>query len=421
MRPASGTPESGNDVLVVGAGIVGIAVASALLSEGRRVTLVDRDPEGDKASFGNAGGLAVTEVLPASVPGTFLRLPGWILDPLGPLAVRPGRLPKLLPWLARFSRSCRPDEFERLSSALAMLNGRALGATNDLLASNGLQDALRPTGALTVYETDRGLALDQAEWSRKAALGIETTILSGQEARALEPALSPLVKHAVLTPQWAMVADPKRLVDDLRASLLGRGLVLQRHEIVAIAPSDEGATALTSHGTKLSAQMVVIAAGAWSERLVRSVGDSVLLESERGYNVTFPNSAVRLQREIIFGERKFVAAPLTCGLRIGGAAEFAGLEARPNYRRAWRLARLATRYFPDLTLEGGTAWMGQRPATPDSLPVIGRSPRAPQVIYAFGHGHLGLTQAAITAELVADVVARRAPRLDLQPFSIARF
>jgi D-amino-acid dehydrogenase len=151
------------------------------------------------------------------------------------------------------------------------------------------------------------------------------------------------------------------------------------------------------------------------------LGERVLIESERGYNTTIPAPGVTLGREIIFAERKFVATPLACGLRIGGAAEFGGLEAAANYKRSRALATLAGLYLPGLATEGGTEWAGHRPTTPDSLPVIGTSRRKPSVVYAFGHGHLGLTQAATTGRLVADLMAGRAPPIDMAPYGIGRF
>jgi D-amino-acid dehydrogenase len=171
----------------------------------------------------------------------------------------------------------------------------------------------------------------------------------------------------------------------------------------------------------LSADCAVVAAGAWSGALARLLGDRVLLESERGYNTTLPSPGVTLEREVIFAERKFVATPLSIGLRIGGAAEFGGLDAEANFKRSEALVTLASRYFPNLSRDNGIAWAGHRPATPDSLPVIGPSPRSANIFYAFGHGHLGLTQAATTGKLIADLVAGRAPPIDLAPYSISRF
>lgn len=410
-------------IIVIGAGIVGLATAHHLLREGVCVTVVDRDPEGDKASFGNAGGIAVTEVIPASVPGVLWKVPGWLADPLGPLAIRPAHAPRLIPWLLRFSRAGRPSEFKRITAALAALNTRVYDDLLPLLAEHDLREELQQLGALTVYEQKTAFDEDAMQWGLKRSCGIEVRTLTGNEAREIEPALSQSITRGVFTPQWSHVRDPKTLVDKLRQSLLARGLCIQVGEVCGIRPGLEGGAVSVGlgDGRWLPADKVVVAAGAWSGLLARSLGDKVLLESERGYNTTIPDPGVVLSREVIFAERHFVATPLSCGLRIGGAAEFGGLHAPANFKRSQALARLAERYLPGLRTEGGTCWAGHRPATPDSLPVIGASPRHPGVIYAFGHGHLGLTQAATTGRLVSDIALGKPPLVDLAPYAISRF
>ena len=394
-------------IAVIGAGIVGLAVAYHLVLDGEDVKIIDRDPAGDKASFGNAGGIAVTEMVPASVPGLAWKVPGWLLDPLGPLAVRPGHAVRLLPWLWRFAQAGRPAEMERIAGALAALNGRVYDDLVPMLARAGLAGELSRPGALTVYESRGAFERDAAEWALKRQHGVETVTLERSEIEAMEPALGKRAVCGVFTPQWGHVSDPKRIVDGLREWLRQQGVTISKGEVARVED--------------VAAERVVVAAGAWSGRLARQLGDRVLIESERGYNTTIPAPGVTLGREIIFAERKFVATPLACGLRIGGAAEFGGLEAAANYRRSRMLATLAGLYLPGLATEGGTEWAGHRPTTPDSLPVIGASRRKPSVFYAFGHGHLGLTQAATTGRLVADLMAGRAPPIDLAPYGIGRF
>jgi D-amino-acid dehydrogenase len=174
-------------------------------------------------------------------------------------------------------------------------------------------------------------------------------------------------------------------------------------------------------GTRYSADKVLVAAGAWSAQLAKTVGDRALLESERGYNTTLPHCAHLLKRQVVFAERKFVATPLSVGLRIGGAAEFAGLSAAPNYQRSDALLSLARRFIGNLDERDTKKWMGHRPSTPDSLPVIGASTATPHVLYAFGHGHLGLTQSATTAALLGQLLDGVPTAIDMAPFSIARF
>jgi D-amino-acid dehydrogenase len=413
---------SNKTAIVIGAGIVGLSTAFSLSGDGVVVTIVDRDPTGDKASFGNAAGIAVTEVVPASVPGLVWKVPGWLLDPLGPLAVRPAHLPRLIPWLWRFARAGQPAEVERIGCVLAALNARVYDDLLPMLDAIGCSSELHRNGALTVYESEAGFRRDAEEWAFKKKHGIEVEMLSAADARALEPALGPIVARGVLTPQWSHVNDPKLLVDRLRTWLQdNRGVRIVSGDVGRILVDSGRPWVVLSDGKMLSADCVVVAAGAWSGALARLLGDRASLESERGYNTTLPSPGVTLSREVIFGERKFVATPLHIGLRIGGAAEFGGLEAKANYRRSEALVKLAARYLPSLRSDGGIAWAGHRPATPDSLPVIGPSARHRNIFYAFGHGHLGLTQAATTGKLIADLVAGRPPPIELAPYSISRF
>lgn len=408
--------------LVVGAGVVGLATAYHLSAAGLAVTVVDRDPTGDKASFGNAAGIAVTEMMPASVPGLAWKIPGWLLDPLGPLAVRPSRALRLLPWLWRFSRAGRPVEVARIGRALAALNHRVYDDLLPMLEATGLSAELHRNGALSVYETQAGFVGDAAEWAFKQSHGIDVEMLSGDQAREMEPALGPIVTQAVFTPQWSHISDPKNLVDRLRAWLeTTQNVRIIKHDVKSLAVENDNPSLILADGGMLSADIIVVAAGAWSGPLAQSIGDRAVMESERGYNSTLPTPGVALTREIIFAERKFVATPLRIGLRIGGAAEFGGLDATANFKRSDTLVRLASRYLPGLDPTGGKPWAGHRPTTPDSLPVIGPSPRCHRVYYAFGHGHLGLTQAATTGRIIANLVAGRPAGIDIAPYAITRF
>lgn len=417
---------SHSHVAVVGAGIIGLASAYHLVKSGARVTVVDRDPDGDRASMGNAGGIAVTEVFPASAPGIWWRVVRWMCDPLRPLAIHPAHAPKLMPWLVRFARPGRATEVARISRALAALKHRAYDDLPPMLADLGLMSHLHRTGALHLYDTDAGYRRDAAEWACRRLHGIDADELTADEAREMEPALGRLVLRAVFTPQWSHVSDPKIILLSLRRWLrrwLRRhGVWFKRYEVQSLSRGSASCVSLHGvSGNALLADRALIAAGAWSGTLARQLGEPVLLESERGYNITLSTPCVEIQRQLIFPEHKFVATPLSCGLRVGGAAEFGGLDAQPNFKRSLALAELASRYLPSFDTHQGTVWAGHRPATPDSLPVIGPSRADSRVVYAFGHGKLGLTQAATTGRLVADLIGNRRPAIDLAPYSIDRF
>jgi D-amino-acid dehydrogenase len=174
-------------------------------------------------------------------------------------------------------------------------------------------------------------------------------------------------------------------------------------------------------GTSAQPDLVIVAAGAWSKPLAAAMGDKVPLDTERGYNITFPSGRLGLTCPVVFEGEGFVATPLDTGDRVGGAVEFAGLSAPPNMARVDAILTRLKRFLPELDASGGERWMGFRPSLPDSLPVIGRSAATPRVLYAFGHGHYGLTQAAATAELVAAMAAGEAAPIDPAPFRPDRF
>ncbi len=409
-------------VAVVGAGILGLAAAFYLVRSGARAIVIDRDREEEKTSYGNAGGIAVTEVFPASSPNVLRQVFTWMFDPLGPVAVRPTHAPKLITWLVRFIMSGAPREVERISLALAALNARAHDDLVQMLKEIGLSDQLHNAGAISLYESEAGYRRDASEWACKRARGILAQDLTAAEARELEPDIGPIVHRAVFTPQWSHVSDPRQIALGLRDWLLGRGVEFRCGDVQDIKQNSARELVLRlAGGQSIHAAKAVIATGAWSSALARRLGDRLSLESERGYTATLPCARINLSRELIFSERKFVATPLSCGLRIGGAAEFGGLKARPNYERSRVLVDLAKRYLPNLNTEGAVYWAGHRPTTPDSLPVIGPSERFPNVFYAFGHGHLGFTQAATTGCLVGDLLWSKPIPIDLTPYRIQRF
>ncbi len=410
------------DVVVIGGGIVGLACAWSALRDGAAVTVVDRDFAGDRTSHGNAGGIAVTESTPISVNGLYMKAIKWLFDPLGPLSLDWKHVPAALPWFLEFQRASNKERFKDISFALAKLNNRVYDDIVPMFEDIGVMDSFYRRGALTVYESDAAFAADQHEWAFKRELGVRWRAMTADDIRECEPSLAPVFRHGVFLDDWSHIGDPMRVVIQLRNRVRELGAQCVEGTVKALDVSDGLApAAVLATGDRVKGRRIVVATGAWSAEIAASIGDRVLLDSERGYNTTLPFHGIGLSREVIFAERKFVATPLDIGVRIGGAAEFAGLNAPPNYKRSDALLALGKRFLPGIDDAGAVKWMGHRPATPDSLPVIGRSPRASNVIYAFGHGHLGLTQSATTGALVADLLADRKPGIGLEPYSISRF
>jgi D-amino-acid dehydrogenase len=409
------------DVVIIGAGIIGLACAWSVLQDGARVTVIDPDFEGDRTSHGNAGVIAMADSTPISVPGVWRKVPKWLMDPLGPLSLDWKHLPRALPWFMAFQKASAQERFKTISHALAALHRRTYRDLLPMLNDADATHMLHRRGALLLYETDTAFHADAEAHRFKQGLGAKLRIMTANEVREMEPVLAPVFKHGVFQEECAHVGDPRAIVTLLRERVRALGAHLVTGRAKGIVATESGAAAMLEDGTRVAGGHVVVATGAWSAKLAASVGDPVLLESERGYNTTLPDARIGLSREVVFAERKFVATPLDIGLRIGGAAEFAGLHAPPNYRRSDALLTLGKTFLPGLQDAGAVKWMGHRPSTPDSLPVIGRSPKAASIVYAFGHGHLGLTQSATTGALVADIVAGRTSDVPIAPYSIARF
>jgi D-amino-acid dehydrogenase len=407
-------------VTVVGAGIVGISCALYLQRDGHAVTVLDPSP-GDGASKNNAGFISSGSCVPVSTPGILGRVPKMLLDPLAPLAIRWTYLPRLVPWLVRFVRAGAPARVEAISIALADLLKLAPESYAALVDGGPAGRYLRRGGVLYTYETDASLA--EAQWSLdlRRRRGIEFEILHGAEMRRLEPALAPGVRHAVFYPKTMVCTDPRAMVAALGEAFTARGGELRRDAVTGIEMGPDGPRRLVAGGRQRDIDLLVIAAGAWSARLAARVGARVPLDTERGYVAVLPRPGVVPRMGLLSGDYSFALTPMDEGLRLAGTVELAGLAAPPNYSRAEKLVQAARRVLAEVNPEGVRYAMGFRPSLPDSLPVIGRSPRSSSVYLAFGHGHLGLTLGPVTGRIIADLVAERRPVLDTAPFRADRF
>ncbi len=416
---------SDRHIAVIGAGIIGICCAAVLRERGFRVTLIDRDQPCSGTSSGNAGAIAVAETLPLASPGIMARAPKWLLDPTGPLSIRPTYLPTMVPWLYRFWRASSMTQVQRSAKALASLLGMSVAAMERVTASAGIAHKLRPMGEIHVYQGQREFDAAKWGWDLRAELGVKFDMVRDGDVRVLEPELDASFTHAVHIPDWILVTDPYEIGRDIAADAISKGVNFRCGAVKAVGSQDGKPYIHMQDGDDVEADYVVLAAGAWSHRLARQWGEHFPLETERGYNTTFADPNIRLKQQVTFAEHGFVVSPLTCGLRIGGAVEFGGLEAPPNYARSRAMVKKARRFFPafdpDLDPGGAKEWMGFRPSMPDSLPVISRSGVRSDVFCAFGHGHMGLTEAGSTAELITDLIMEQRPAIDLTPFSANRF
>lgn len=409
------------DVLVIGAGVVGLSAALAAQARGLRVAVVDREGPAAGASAGNAGAFAFTDILPLASPGILRKAPKWLLDPLGPLTVPPAYALKIAPWMFRFWRACSPAAVARSTVAQTGLMDLSKAELEPFLRLTGTEGMLRRDGNLQVYEGTAEFKASLPGWQARTDHGIEFHHMTPAEMADLQPGLSSRFTHGTFTPGWYSIADPKLYTLALADRFRAQGGQILTAEVAALEPGEAAVTLRLKGGARLTAAQVVLAAGAFSHRIARSIGEKIPLETERGYNTTLPADAFDLRTQITFGGHGFVISRLSTGIRVGGAVELGGLELAPNYKRSEAMLKKAQAFLPGLRPTGGVQWMGFRPSLPDSLPAIGPARATPRVIHAFGHGHLGLTQSAGTARIVADLLTGQRPALDLTPFSPQRF
>ena len=412
---------STREVTVIGAGIVGVACAINLQRDGHRVTLVDRGAPGEGTSSGNAGIMASGAVVPVMTPGIVWKAPAMLLDPMGPLSIRWGHLPRMISWFRQALRNSGAERVAYIADALSSLLSGSVEEHQSLARGTGAAEWLRPSPYLYVYQDEAALAKDAFAWDLRRKHGVRFRVLKGAALRELEPTLGPAVQCAVVLDDHGFIRDPLRLVKALAAHFAGSGGTILRCEVTDLEIGAEGSGRLVTDGKDLEFDDLVIAAGAWSGRLTALLGEPVPLESERGYHVTITNAGIAPRHPIMSAKGKIVVTPMEPGLRVAGLVEYGGLDAPPNYARTRILLAHARRLFPGIETGEFTEWMGHRPSLPDSLPVIGPSANFPRVFYAFGHQHVGMTGGPRTGRLIADLVAGRRPNINLAPFRIDRF
>lgn len=409
------------EVKVIGAGIVGIATALYLQREGHHVRVIDPQAPGEGTSFGNAGSIAPSSIVPAALPGTLGQVPKWLLDPLGPLTISWRQLPLMLPWFLHFRRACDPARAQRAAANLRALNEPAVDAYADLLTTAGAPELLRRVGMLHVYKTEAGFNASAFARKLRTDNGCAIELVDAARIRGFSPAISPDYHWGFYLPDNAHVRNPLRVTRVLAEHFIRNGGMLERASVRSINCNSHGSITLDTDAGTQTAECVVIAAGFASAKLAARLGTRIPLAPERGYHIEIPGAAPEQQCPVTDGGSRFVATPMEGGLRIAGTSEFQAAGAPPNWDRTEALATLAAKMFPGLRVDNYTRWMGVRPSTPDSAPVIGCSPRHKRVLFAFGHGHWGLMAAPATGQLIADLVAERTPRIDITPFRPERF
>jgi len=407
--------------VVVGAGVIGAAIAYEQQKRGSQVTLIDADVPGSGASYGNMASIAVTEFMPVSRPSVWRQTPGWVLHPEGPIRVSPSYAPRLIPWFARFFWAGRPSKLRELEAQGAVLCHRSLADTEQLMAELGLSDDISSTGCLSLYASEAEFAADRERLDMLDRQGFGYEVLDSNALHDLEPEIADVIQKAVLLPDNRTVRDPYAIVTRLTEAFAGQGGEVLRGKVTGFERADRITAVLLEDGRKITADQVILAAGAYTGRLSKQLGEPIPLETERGYHTQINAPGISLDHSIIWPAMAFMVSPTAGGIRVGGTVEMAGLDAAPDWRRSKITVKRARKALPNLRLEETSEWMGHRPAFPDTVPVMSASAKVPGVYYATGHGHLGLTYAATTAKLMGQLIAGETPDIDLHPYRVDRF
>ena len=407
-------------VIVVGAGAVGLCAAVQLQRLGFAVTVIDKGQPGGGASYGNSGMLVADTAIPTAQPGMAWKVPGWLADPLGPLTIRPSYLPLVLPWLWHYWRSGNREQVFRTAKALRALHQTTFEGWRENVGSKAMDRLTRRSGQVYLWQNENGERPKGIEDEVRDALGVASEQLGFEEMQRLFPGLAKNVTHGLLIPGNGYSVNPQALTQALADTLLREGGRVLSETVQELHPSEtvwEVTSDLHSH----FADIVVIAAGAWSAKLLRGVDVKIPLESERGYHAMLHMPSISLPMPILNKTGYFGLSSMEEGLRVSGTVEFAGLDAPPAFERAQNLVKQARRLFPDLTYDKEKYWMGHRPSVPDCLPVVGPITAHKGLFACFAHGHAGLTGAPASGRLLAQLVAGETPEIDPTPYAFTRF
>lgn len=407
--------------LVIGAGVVGLSTALYLQRSGVQVVVLDPLGPAGGASFGNAGMLSPDTSTPIAMPGMLRKIPGWLRDPLGPLAVRPSYFPRALPWLLQWVKAGRIDRVLAISDAMRALHVQTMDCWRELLGDANYRDLIRPAGQVSVWEGDDSSPTEAIEQQIRDRHGITVQKLNADDLRQMFPGIARDIKRGIFVPGNGYTVSPQRIVHTLADTFRAAGGTIIAERAMKLIPREGGGYLVMTNIANRVADTVVIAAGAWSAQLLKPLGVRVPLETERGYHAMLFSPSMRPAIPISSKSRAFFMTPMEDGVRVAGTVEIGGLDAPPDEQRAKVLVDHARRLFPGLQVGDVRYWMGFRPSTPDSLPILGPVAGRPGLYLAFGHGHYGMSGGPPSGRLLARLITGQTPGIDPVPYGAQRF
>ena len=422
VNPMASVSNSRKNIVIIGAGIVGVSTAIWLQRAGHRVTVVDPKGPAGGTSYGNAGVLASIAIVPVTVPGLLGKAPKMLLDKNSPLFMRWSYLPKLLPFLSKYLPHANDQDTNRIADALTLLLQDSADQHVSLAKGTGAEKFVAPGNYLFGYESTEAFDKDAYSWEIRHKRGYDFQVMTGLELANYDPSLQGLFSCGVKCPEHGQITDPGAYVKALAGHVDQTGGKFIAEEVVDLNYSEDGQpNGVITEKQKLNADDIVLAAGIWSGPLATKLGVNVQMEAERGYHIEFVNPSVKLKSPIMVASGKFVMTPMEGRLRCAGIVEFGGMTETRSRAPLELLKRQTLELLPNLKYDRIDEWMGFRPSTPDSLPLIGRVSEHKNVWLGFGHQHIGLTAGPKTGRWIAQMIDGKKPNIDLKPFSTGRF
>ena len=404
-------------IIVIGAGIVGACTAIQLLQDGHRVVLLEKDAPGSGASSGNAGSIGTASIPPFGMPGVYKKIPKALFDPLFPLVLRWGNILNTLSWFQKLISASDLARVIKISDARASILAHAEGTYLDMLGSLNLQHLINKTGLIHTYQNQSSLSNAKFAIALREDRGINVETLNGHELREVEPMITDNVYAGVYYPDVGTCFAPGRMNTLIVDAFVKRGGTFLKAEVNDFELLHGRCTNVITDSGDHPCDELVLTAGAWSKGMAKTLGCSVSLTAERGYHIMVDQPKTRLTTPLVSTDYHIAITPMEAEIRMSTMSEFSSISDSEIHQKAQLILSQARHVIRDIDLHPNSRWVGPRPATPDSLPIIGRSRNLKNVIFAFGHGHLGLSLAPITGKLVAEICREAKTTIDITPFS----
>ena len=408
---------------IVGAGIQGACIGLQLIKKGIPTTIFDRyDPLSENfqsASYGNAGHFSPYAVLQFNRPDILYDVPKMLLSSYGPLALKWNHIPKMIQWFLYYLKNCNKKSMLHTAKYMHQLLNLSNDSYEEVFKEIDMSNLIEKKGIIYVW-TNKNIKSRELEIKVRNDLGIEQKLLTQKEILKLEPNLKPVFDAGVIYESAMHARNPHGILKEILKLFFKKGGKLIQDNITSLKQISENQTIIKSEKDEYKFEKAVIASGAFSKNLTDQLNEKIPLDTERGYHVHFKNMEHLISRPVIFLDRGFGMTPMSQGLRAVGTVELGGLKNPPSKKRIDYIINCAKELLPQLE-KHEDEWLGFRPTLPDFLPILGPSLKNKNIIYAFGHHHLGWTLGAITGKIISGIVAEEKTNLDLAPYSSSRF